>query len=477
MSDILKSSAAALAEKLSAGEITSRSLCQKFLAAIEADGHNCLIGVRAEEALAEADTIDAARAKGEKLPSTAGLPLVIKDNMVVRGKLPTTCGSKILHNFSSPYDAHVVERLKEAGMIVLGKANMDEFAMGSSNENSAFGPVKGPVQQDRVPGGSSGGSTAAVALNLAPFALGSDTGGSIRQPAAFCGVVGLKPTYGRVSRYGLVAYGSSLDQIGPLAHTVEDAAMLLGVIAGHDERDSTSAEQPVPDFSAQLGSGVKGLKVGLPREYFPEELDKNVRARVDEQVEQLKAGGAEIVEVSLPHTKYAIAAYYIVATAEASANLARFDGVRYGHRSTKAGDLLEMYRNSRSEGFGPEVQRRIMLGTYVLSSGYYDAYYLKAQKVRTLITRDFTEAFKSVDVLLTPTTPTPAFKIGELVNDPVSMYLQDIFTVTINLAGVPAVSVPAGDVNGLPVGAQVIGKHFDEQTVLRVAASLEGGAR
>ncbi len=477
MSEILTSSAATLAEKLSAGEITARDLCQQCLAAIEADSHNCMIGVRAEEALTEADAIDAARAKGEKLPATAGLPLVIKDNMVLRGKLPTTCGSKILHNFVSPYDAHVVERLQEAGMIVLGKANMDEFAMGSSNENSAFGPVKGPVREDRVPGGSSGGSTAAVALNLVPFALGSDTGGSIRQPAAFCGVVGLKPTYGRVSRYGLVAYGSSLDQIGPLTHTVQDAAMLLGVIAGHDQRDSTSADQPVPDFGADLDRGVKGLKVGLPEEYFPEELDKNVRARVNEQVEKLRESGAEIVEVSMPHTKYAIAAYYIVATAEASANLARFDGVRYGHRSSKAGDLLEMYRNSRSEGFGPEVQRRIMLGTYVLSSGYYDAYYLKAQKVRTLITRDFTEAFKKVDVLLTPTTPTPAFRIGELVDDPVSMYLQDIFTVTINLAGVPAVSVPSGAVDGLPVGAQVIGRHFDEQTVLRVAASIEGGAR
>ncbi|MBW7996871.1 MAG: Asp-tRNA(Asn)/Glu-tRNA(Gln) amidotransferase subunit GatA, partial [Candidatus Glassbacteria bacterium] len=375
------------------------------------------------------------------------------------------------------YDAHVVERLRQAGMIVLGKANMDEFAMGSSNENSAFGPVKGPVEPDRVPGGSSGGSATAVALNLTPFALGSDTGGSIRQPAAFCGVVGLKPTYGRVSRYGLVAYGSSLDQIGPLARTVEDAAMLLQVIAGHDDRDSTSADEPVPDFSASLGKGVKNLKVGLPGEYFPDGLQESVREKVMAGVEQLKAGGAEIVDLSLPHTEHAIAAYYIVATAEASANLARFDGVRYGHRSEKTGELLEMYRNSRSEGFGPEVKRRIMLGTYVLSSGYYDAYYLKGQRVRTLITRDFTEAFKKVDVLLTPTTPTPAFRIGELVDDPVSMYLQDIFTVTINLAGVPAVSVPAGTVDGLPVGAQVIGRHFDEETVLRVAASLERGCQ
>ena len=466
-----------LAGKLSGGELGAREVCEEFLAAICADGHNCLIGVRAEQALTEAEAVDSARARGEKLPPTAGLPLVIKDNIVVRGKLPTTCGSKILSNFASPYDAHVVERLREAGMIVLGKTNMDEFAMGSSNENSASGPVKGPVADDRVPGGSSGGSATAVALNLTPFALGSDTGGSIRQPAAFCGVVGLKPTYGRVSRYGLVAYGSSLDQIGPLARTVEDAAMLLQVIAGHDSRDSTSADEPVPAFSAALGKGVKGLKVGLPGEYFPAGLQESVREKVMAGVEQLKAGGAEIVDLSLPHTNYAIAAYYIVATAEASANLACFDGVRYGHRSEKAGELLEMYRNSRSEGFGPEVKRRIMLGTYVLSSGYYDAYYLKGQKVRTLITRDFTEAFKKVDVLLTPTTPTPAFRIGELVDDPVSMYLQDIFTVTINLAGVPAVSVPAGTVDGLPVGVQVIGRHFDEETVLRVAASLERGSQ
>ncbi|MFC1544910.1 Asp-tRNA(Asn)/Glu-tRNA(Gln) amidotransferase subunit GatA [Gemmatimonadota bacterium] len=471
------SSAATLAAGLSGGELKSRDVCEEFLGALEADTHNCMIGVRREEALAEAAAVDSARARGEKLPPTAGLPLVIKDNMVVRGKLPTTCGSKILHNFASPYDAHVVERLRTAGMIVLGKANMDEFAMGSSNENSSFGPVKGPVDSSRVPGGSSGGSTAAVALNLVPFALGSDTGGSIRQPAAFCGVVGLKPTYGRVSRYGLVAYGSSLDQIGPLARTVEDAALLLGAIAGHDERDSTSADEPVPDYTASLGKGVKGLKVGLPREYYPDGLQDNVRARVMEQAEMLKSLGAEVVDVSLPHTAYAIPTYYIIATAEASANLARFDGVRYGHRSQKAGDLLEMYRNSRSEGFGPEVKRRIMLGTYVLSSGYYDAYYLKGQKVRTLITGDFEQAFKQVDVLLTPTTPTPAFRIGELVDDPVSMYLQDIFTVTSNLAGVPALSVPVGMVDGLPVGAQIIGRHFGEETILRVAASLEGGAR
>ena len=475
MTDLRALSAIELADRLASREVSAKEVCETFLSALERDDHNCLIAVRKEEALAEAAAVDRARTSGEKLPRTAGLPLVIKDNMVMRGKLATTCGSKILADFQSPYDAHVVERLHQAGMIVLGKANMDEFAMGSSSENSAFGPVRGPVDRERVAGGSSGGSASAVALKLTPLALGSDTGGSIRQPAAFCGIAGLKPTYGRVSRYGLVAFGSSLDQIGPLARTVKDAALLLGVIAGHDRRDSTSAEVPVPDYLAALEGDLKGLKVGLPAEYFPAALEGPVRKVVEERIENLRKLGAETVEIHLPHTEYAIAAYYIIATAEASANLARFDGVRYGHRSSRQGDLLEMYRTSRSEGFGPEVKRRIMLGTYVLSSGYYDAYYLKAQKVRTLITRDFTEAFKKVDVILTPTTPTPAFKLGSLVDDPVSMYLQDIFTVTINLAGVPAISVPAGTVDGLPVGVQLIGRHFDEPAILKTAARLEGG--
>jgi len=474
LSDLQNLSATELAAELASGKVTARRACETFLGAIEQDRHNCVISVRGEEALAEADQVDRARQAGEALPACAGLPLIVKDNIVIRGKLPTTCGSKILADFVSPYDAHVVEKLKAARMIVLGKANMDEFAMGSSNETSAFGPVRGPVDPDKVPGGSSGGSAAAVALKLAPLALGSDTGGSIRQPAALCGVVGLKPTYGRVSRYGLVAFGSSLDQIGPLARTVKDATILLSVIAGHDRRDSTSAEVRVPDYQAALNGNLKGLKVGLPAEYFPDSLDSRMRETVNAQVEKLKALGAETAEISLPHTEYAIAAYYIIATAEASANLARFDGVRYGHRSSKSGNLIEMYRTSRSEGFGAEVKRRIMLGTYVLSAGYYDAYYLKAQKVRTLITQDFTEAFKKVDLILTPTTPTPAWKIGSFADDPVSMYFQDIFTVTVNLSGVPAISVPAGAVDGLPVGIQLIGRHFDESTILKTANKLEG---
>ncbi len=474
MSDLRNLSGTELAAELASGKVTARRGCETFLGAIAENKHNCVISVRREEALAEADEVDREREAGDALPAYAGLPLIVKDNIVIRGKLPTTCASKILANFASPYDAHVVENLKAAKMIVLGKTNMDEFAMGSSNENSAFGPVHGPVDPEMVPGGSSGGSATAVALKLVPLALGSDTGGSIRQPAAFCGVVGLKPTYGRVSRYGLVAFGSSLDQIGPLARTVEDAALLLSVIAGHDRRDSTSADVQVPNYASALNGDIKGLKVGLPAEYFPDSLDSRMREKVNFQVEKLKSLGAEIVEISLPHTEYAIAAYYIIATAEASANLARFDGVRYGHRSRESGNLIDMYRTSRSEGFGPEVKRRIMLGTYVLSAGYYDAYYLKAQKVRTLITRDFTEAFKKVDLILTPTTPTPAWRLGSFEDDPVSMYLQDIFTVTVNLSGVPAVSVPAGMVDGLPVGIQLIGRHFDESTILKAAGKLEG---
>ena len=474
MSGIRDLSGCALATEIAAGRISARETCREFLSAIEADNHNCLISVRGEHALAEAEAVDKAVAAGEKLPPGAGLPLIIKDNIVVRGGR-TTCASKILENFVSPYDAHVVENLRNLRMVILGKANMDEFAMGSSNENSAFGPVKGPLDPGRVPGGSSGGAATAVALKLTPVALGSDTGGSIRQPASFCGVVGLKPTYGRVSRYGLVAYGSSLDQIGPLTRTVEDAALMLKVIAGHDRRDSTSAEQEVPDYQALIHGDIKGLKVGLPREYFPDNLDPRIRDKVMSQVARLKEQGAEILEISLPHTDYAIAAYYIVATAEASANLARYDGVRYGLRSSQAGDVIEMYRTSRSQGFGPEVKRRIMLGTYVLSTGYYDAYYLKAQQVRTLITNDFIEVFKKVDVIVTPTAPSVAFPLGALLDNPVEMYLQDIFTVTINLCGVPAVSMPAGEVDGLPVGVQIIGRHFDEATILKAAGKLEGG--
>jgi len=475
LSEIRNLSAVALAAELESGKVSAVQAAREHLAAIEADTHHCLLSVRREEALAEADELDRRRAAGEKLPFGAGVPLIVKDNIVMRGAAPTTCGSKILENFVSPYDAHVVERLREHGLVVLGKANMDEFAMGSSNENSAFGPVNNPLDPERVPGGSSGGSAAAVALNLAPLALGSDTGGSIRQPAAFCGVVGLKPTYGRVSRYGLVAYGSSLDQIGPLTRTVEDAAFLLGVIAGHDRRDSTSADQPVTDYRAALNGDIRGLRLGLPEEYFTSALDSRIRDKVMESVSKLEALGAQVRKINLPHTPYAIAAYYIIATAEASANLARFDGVRYGHRTAQSGNLLEMYRRSRSEGFGPEVKRRIMLGTYVLSAGYYDAYYLKAMKVRGLITQDFNRAFEQVDAIVTPTAPGLPWKIGAMSDDPVETYLQDIYTVTVNLAGVPAVSVPAGTVEGLPVGLQLIGRPFEEAAILRAAGKLEGG--
>lgn len=477
MNEIRKLSAARLSQLLVEGEISSAEIAKALLDAMETDSSNCLLTVHREEALKQAVEIDNRRSVGDKsVPATAGLPIVLKDNIVMRGR-SCTCASHILDGYVSPFDSHVVENLNRAGFVVLARANMDEFAMGSSNENSYYGAVKNPVNPEYVPGGSSGGSATSVALNLTPVALGSDTGGSIRQPAAFCGVIGLKPSYGRVSRYGLVAFGSSLDQIGPLARSVEDAALTLKVIAGHDNRDSTSVDEPVPDYQNMLDAEVKGLKVGLPKEYYPGSLNKEIKARVMAQAKALEALGAEIVEVSLPNTEYAIACYYIIATAEASANLARFDGVRYGYRSKKGGDLLDMYRNSRSEGFGAEVKRRIMLGTYVLSAGYYDAYYLKAQRVRTLIQRDFEKAFEKVDILLTPTAPSPAFKLGQLTDNPVEMYLQDIFTVTINLAGVPAVSIPAGTVNGLPVGAQLIGRPFDEPTLLKAAAKLEGGAR
>jgi aspartyl-tRNA(Asn)/glutamyl-tRNA(Gln) amidotransferase subunit A len=392
--------------------------------------------------------------------------------MVTKG-VRTTAGSKILDNFVPPYDCTAVARLEAAGAIVLGKTNCDEFAMGSSNENSAYGPVRNPRDKTRVPGGSSGGSAAVVAAGTAVAALGSDTGGSIRQPASFCGVVGLMPTYGRVSRYGLIAFASSLDHIGPLTKTVKDAAILLRTIAGRDPLDSTSADVPVPDYMEDIGKPVKGLRLGIPKEYFGEGLDPEVSASVEAAIEQLRNSGCEIVPISLPHTPYAIPTYYVIATAEASANLARYDGVRYGYRSPNARTLSEMYRKSRDEGFGPEVKRRIMLGTYALSSGYYDAYYLKAQRVRTLLTRDFEEAFRQVDAIVTPTAPTPAFRLGEKADDPLSMYLADIFTVTADLAGIPGISVPCGQTNtGLPIGLQVLGKHFDESTVLRVASFI-----
>ena len=429
-----------------------------------------------ERALEQADRIDRMAAEGKTLPPLGGVPVGVKDVMSTRG-LRTTAGSKILENYVPPYDCTAVARMEAAGAVVLGKMNCDEFAMGSSNENSAYHPVRNPRDLNRVPGGSSGGSAAAVAADMAVVALGSDTGGSIRQPASFCGVVGLMPTYGRVSRYGLIAFASSLDHIGPLAKTVKDAAIVLRTIAGRDPMDSTSAEVPVPDYVAELDKPVRGMKIGVAKEYFGDGLDDEVRQAVEAAIDKLKRLGCEIVPVSLPHTPYAIPTYYLIATAEASANLARFDGVRYGHRARGVKTLQEMYRRSRDEGFGAEVKRRIMLGTYALSAGYYDAYYLKAQKVRTLLTRDFDEAFRKVDAIVTPTSPTAAFRLGEKSNDPLAMYLADIYTVTADLAGVPGISVPCGETREkLPIGLQILGKHFDEATILRVAHAYEQAA-
>ncbi len=401
-----------------------------------------------------------------------GIPLAVKDNMCIKGIL-TTCSSKILSNFIPPYESTVTSRLSEQGYILVGKTNMDEFAMGSSTENSGFHITRNPWDTERIPGGSSGGSATAVAADECIAALGSDTGGSIRQPAAFCGVVGMKPTYGRVSRYGLVAFASSLDQIGPITKNVRDSALLLNVISGHDPFDSTSAPVPVPDFTAVLNRDIKGTKIGIPREYFIEGIDQEIQNSVKEAIKKLESLGAIPVDVSLPHTGYAIATYYILATSEASSNLARYDGVKYGLR-TEGKDLIDMYMNTRSQGFGPEVKRRIMLGTYALSSGYYEAYYKKAQQVRTLIKKDFENAFKEVDVIVTPTSPTAAFKIGEKTSDPLQMYLSDIFTISVNLAGVPAISVPCGFTsNNLPIGLQFIGKHFDEESILKAAYAYE----
>jgi aspartyl-tRNA(Asn)/glutamyl-tRNA(Gln) amidotransferase subunit A len=428
-----------------------------------------------ETARKDARDIDARLARGEDPGPLAGVPIAIKDVMHVRG-LPTTCGSKILQGFMPPYSATVIQRLKAAGAIVLGKLNMDEFAMGSSNENSAYGVVRNPWDRTRVPGGSSGGSAAAVAAEFVPLTLGSDTGGSIRQPAALCGVVGLKPTYGRVSRYGLVAFASSLDQIGPLTRSCEDAALALEIIAGQDVHDATSSPRPVENYRAALGQPTKGLRVGVPRDFLKLGVDAFVMAEFEKALEALRADGAEIVDVALPNAHHAIAVYYLVATAEASSNLARFDGVRYGLRvdsaSARAG-LKHMYGETRDAGFGPEVKRRIVLGTFVLSSGYYDAYYLRAQKVRTLIRRDFEAAFKSCDVIATPTTPSPAFKFGEKTANPLEMYLADVFTVPANLAGVPGISVPCGFANGLPVGFQFVGRMFEEGAVLRAGHAIE----
>ena len=416
--------------------------------------------------------LEQARAAEGSGQALRGIPLAIKDNICTEG-VQTTCSSKILEHFVPPYESTVSQKLKNQGYILTGKTNLDEFAMGSSTENSAFGCTKNPWDTGRVPGGSSGGSAAAVAADECIAALGSDTGGSIRQPAAFCGVVGLKPTYGRVSRYGLVAFASSFDQIGPITKNVKDAAILLNAIAGHDPNDSTSADVAVPDFTAAVGQDISGMKIGIPKEYFIEGIDSEVEASVREAIGKLESLGAEPVEISLPHTGYAVAAYYILATSEASSNLARYDGVKYGQR-VQGEDLIDMYMRTREEGFGAEVKRRILLGTYALSSGYYDAYYKKAQQVRTLINRDFENAFASVDAIVTPTTPTPAFKAGEKTEDPLQMYLTDIFTISVNLAGVPGISIPCGFTSdNLPVGLQIIGKHFDEETVLKTAYAYE----
>jgi aspartyl-tRNA(Asn)/glutamyl-tRNA(Gln) amidotransferase subunit A len=456
------------------GEYTSEQLVTALIARIaERDPEiGAYLTVDEAYALDQARAADRARAEGQQ-GALLGVPLGIKDLLNVEGQ-PCTCASRILVGYRSPYDATSIVRLRDAGAVFLGRMNMDEFAMGSSTENSAYQVTRNPADTERVPGGSSGGSAAAVAAGEAMATLGTDTGGSIRQPAAFCGCVGLKPTYGRVSRYGLTAFSSSLDQIGPMTRTVRDAAIVLGAMAGQDPMDSTSLDAPVPDYCAALKTDLNGVRLGLPREYFVDGVDDEVRARINEAVEVCRGLGATIVDVSLPHTTYAISVYYVVATAEASANLARFDGVRYGLRAEGAADPIDMYGKTRAQGFGPEVKRRIILGTYVLSGGYYDAYYLKAQKVRTLIRRDFETAFESCDAILTPTTPTPAFRVGENVDDPLKMYLNDIFTVTANLAGIPALSVPCPPTQaGLPVGLQILGPAFGEERVLRVGHAYE----
>jgi aspartyl-tRNA(Asn)/glutamyl-tRNA(Gln) amidotransferase subunit A len=439
---------------------------------------NIYLSLTKERALTQAGRIDAMAAKGDPLPPLAGIPVGIKDVLVMQGA-PATAGSKILQGYRPPYDATAVARLEAAGAVLLGKLNCDEFAMGSSTENSAYGPVRNPVDTERVPGGSSGGSAAAVAANLAVATLGTDTGGSIRQPASFCGVVGVLPTYGRVSRYGLIAFASSLDRVGPFAWNVRDAATLLSVIAGQDSKDATSSAAPVPDYAAESDKPVKeprkpGLRIGVPAEYFAEGLDPEVRAAIEKGIEALKAAGCTVKPIELPHTRYAIPTYYLVATAEASANLARFDGVRYGYRSPASETLSAMYRHSRDEGFGAEVKRRILLGTYALSAGYYDAYYLKAQQVRRLLAEEFLRAFAEVDAIVTPTAPTAAFKLGEKTGDPLAMYLADIYTVTASLAGICGVTVPCGTTQaGLPVGMQVLATHFNEGTAFRIARAVE----
>jgi aspartyl-tRNA(Asn)/glutamyl-tRNA(Gln) amidotransferase subunit A len=472
---MLARTARAIRDDIAAGRLSAVEVCQASLARIEAlkPTLNAFNHVAAERALARAADVDRARGAGSALGPLAGVPVALKDNLCVRG-MRTTASSRILDSFVPPYDATVVRRLEAAGAVIVGKTNCDEFAMGSSNENSAYGPVRNPWATDRTPGGSSGGSAAAVASGAAVVALGSDTGGSIRQPASFCGVVGLKPTYGRVSRYGLLAFASSLDQIGPFARTAADAALMLGVLAGPDPCDATASRQPVPDYMAALTGDIKGLRIGVPRAFVTDGVDEGVRCAFDDALDRLTREGATLVDVDLPHARYAIPVYYLVATAEASSNLARYDGVRYGYRAK--GDnlgLKEVYSKTRDEGFGPEVKRRIMLGTYVLSAGYYDAFYLKAQQVRTLLRQDYDAAFEKADVVAMPTSPTPPFRLGEKTDDPLQMYLADVFTVSANLAGLPAISVPCGFSEQLPIGLQLTGRLFDESTLLRMADAFQ----
>ena len=472
--DLTKLTAHELRDKLMKKEVSSREIVESHFSRIEeVEGDiNAFITLMKEEALRDAEVIDNKISNGEKVGSLAGIPIGVKDNIVTKG-VKTTCGSKMLENFVPPYNATVVDNLKREGAIIVGKTNMDEFAMGSSTETSYFKKTRNPHDLSRVPGGSSGGSAAAVASCEVPLAIGSETGGSVREPASFCGIVGLKPTYGLVSRYGLVAFASSLDQVGPFGRDVEDCALLLSAIAGHDLKDSTSIDNGKVDYTKNISKDIKGMKIALPKEYFGEGIDNRIKEKVLNAAKQLENQGASIEEISLPYTEYALACYYIIATSEASSNLARFDGVRYGYRAKDYSSLDELYINTRSEGFGEEVKRRIMLGTYALSSGYYDAYYKKAQKVRTLLKQDFDKTFEKYDVILSPTAPILPFKLGEKIDDPVAMYMSDILTVSINLAGVCALSIPCGTVEGLPVGLQLIGDRFKEEKILNVAYAYE----
>lgn len=472
--ELCDKSAAELAGMLRRGETTSRAITESVLGRIDEKEAtiNAFITTSPEAALRQADEADKRFREGKKIPALNGIPIAVKDILCTKG-ITTTCGSAILGNYVPPYNATAVKKILKSGAVLIGKTNMDEFAMGSSSENSAYGPTRNPHNPDYVAGGSSGGSAAAVAAGETILSVASDTGGSIRLPAAYCGVVGIKPTYGRVSRYGLVSYASSLDQIGALGRTVKDCALLLNVICGHDPKDSTSADLKKPDFTRSLSKGIEGVRIGLPKEYFVEGLDAHVKERILKAVDLLAQNGAHIIDVSLPYTPYAISAYYLIATAEASSNLARYDGVKYGIRSGDVADSGKMYEETRSQGFGQEVKRRIMLGTYVLSAGYYDAYYIKAQQARTLVKEDFDKAFERVDCMVTPVSPCLPFRIGEKIAEPLQMYLVDIYTVSLNLSGLPGMSIGCGHLNGFPVGMQIIGKPFEEDMVLRVGHAYE----